>query len=150
MHQKENFQPAVYLSGTESSSMRAWIFDFGYGTDDHSYYKDNKAYTLPVNINTFKKLKTQFSLFKGFSASDLKSPFDFWKNFIDDEFADFKINQNTENLHFHCCIIPENEDLSENDFLFPRSRQYIRKLIQVFRRDKEKKKIASRHRFEKT
>jgi len=118
LHQKENFQPAVYWSRTESSSMRAWTFDFGYGTDDHGYYKENKAYTIAVNTNTIKKTNTQFSLFDGFSASDLISPFDFWKNFIDDEFADFKINQNSENLHFHCCIIPENEDLSENDFLY--------------------------------
>ncbi|MBN2891375.1 MAG: DUF1566 domain-containing protein [Bacteroidales bacterium] len=48
LHQKENFQPAVYWSGTESSSLRAWTLDFGYGTDDHSYYKDNKAYTLAI------------------------------------------------------------------------------------------------------
>jgi len=60
-------------------------------------------------------MTTEFSLFEGHSAYDLKFPMDYWRNFIDDMFATVEVE--SEIWHFHCCIIPKKEDLDKNDFL---------------------------------
>ena len=48
LHKKDNFHSAIYWSGTESSSLRAWTLDFALGTDDHGYHKDKKAFMMAV------------------------------------------------------------------------------------------------------
>jgi hypothetical protein len=37
------------------------------------------------------------------------------EKFIDDMFTIVEVE--SEIWHFHCCVIPENDDISENDFL---------------------------------
>jgi len=48
LYQQGNFHSAIYWSGTATSSFRAWVFDFAYGTDDYGYFKDKKAYIVAI------------------------------------------------------------------------------------------------------
>jgi hypothetical protein len=62
-------------------------------------------------------MKTEFSLFNGFDSYEFIEPFDYWSDFIDDVFADSKFETDIQKIHFHCCVIPENVDLKEDNFL---------------------------------
>lgn len=62
-------------------------------------------------------MKTEFSLFNGFDSYEFIEPFDYWSDFMDDVLADSKFQTDIQKIHFHCCVIPENVDLKEDDFL---------------------------------
>jgi hypothetical protein len=62
-------------------------------------------------------MKTQFSLFDGFAGTEFPKPFDYWNDFINEQLDSFKSRSNLQIIQFHCCVIPENENIDEDEFL---------------------------------
>lgn len=62
-------------------------------------------------------MNIHFYLSEGYSSSDFVEPFDYWNDFINDEFSNLKFSPEMQNAHFHCCVFGENNDLDNDEFL---------------------------------
>ena len=60
-------------------------------------------------------MKTHFSLFDGLGTYELKAPFDFWSNVIDDSFG--KVFDTPITLHIHYCIPIKKDELANDEYL---------------------------------
>lgn len=62
-------------------------------------------------------MNIQFYLFEGYSSSDFIEPFDYWNDFINNEFSNLNFCTEIQNAHFHCCVFAENDDVENDEFL---------------------------------
>jgi hypothetical protein len=69
-------------------------------------------------------MNIHFSQFDGYKSFDFVEPFDCWNEFITNEFSAIKLEEEEQTWLFNCCVIAEDEDLSENEFLS----DFVRKL----------------------
>jgi len=62
-------------------------------------------------------MKTQFSIFNGYESIDLKEPFDYWSDFLNEILSNFKFQTEAQTIYFHCCVIFEQENIKQNNFV---------------------------------